>query len=500
MDELSFGSLCLVAMATLALALALMVVMGAHRRGGEKGATTGAKNLPPGPWNLPVTGSLHHLLGASPPPHRALLRLSRRHGPLMLVRLGEVPTVIVSGSDAAMEGWVLKAHDPAFADRARSTTVDAVSFGGKGIIFAPYGEHWRQARRVCLAELLSARQVRRLESIRQEEVSRLVGSIAGSSNAAAVDMTRALAALTNDVIARAVFGGKCARQEEYLRELGVLTALVAGFSMADLFPSSRVVRWLSRRTERRLRRSHAQMARIVGSIIEERKEKKASDDGVGAKDEDDDLLGVLLRLQEEDSLTSPLTAEVIGALVIDIFGAATDTTASTLEWVMVELMRNPRAMEKAQQEVRNTLGHEKGKLIGTDIKQGNCRVMGYDIPQATPVLINTFAVARDAKYWDNAEEFKPERFENSGADIRTSTAHLGFVPFGAGCRQCPGALFATTTLELILANLLYHFDWALPDGVSPESLDMSELQLLNLAPGVGAGVELWSCLNPAPQL
>ena len=316
MDELSFGSLCLVAMATLALALALMVVMGAHRRGGEKGATTGAKNLPPGPWTLPDTGRLHHLLGASPPPHRALLRLSRRHGPLMLVRLGEVPTVIVSGSDAAMEGWVLKAHDPAFADRARSTTVDAVSFGGKGIIFAPYGEHWRQARRVCLAELLSARQVRRLESIRQEEVSRLVGSIAGSSNAAAVDMTRALAALTNDVIARAVFGGKCARQEEYLRELGVLTALVAGFSMADLFPSSRVVRWLSRRTERRLRRSHAQMARIVGSIIEERKEKKASDDGVGAKDEDDDLLGVLLRLQEEDSLTSPLTAEVIGALVI----------------------------------------------------------------------------------------------------------------------------------------------------------------------------------------
>uniref|UniRef100_A0A0D3F3M0 Cytochrome P450 n=1 Tax=Oryza barthii TaxID=65489 RepID=A0A0D3F3M0_9ORYZ len=313
MDELSFGSLCLVAMATLALALALMVVMGAHRRGGEKGATTGAKNLPPGPWNLPVIGSLHHLFFASPP-HRALLRLSRRHGPLMLVRLGEVPTVIVSGSDAAME--VLKARDPAFADRARSTTVDAVSFGGKGIIFAPYGEHWRQARRVCLAELLSARQIDRLEHI---------------------------------------------RREEYLRELGVLTTLVAGFSMADLFPSSRVVRWLSRRTERRLRRSHAEMARIVGSIMEERKEKKASDAGVGAKGEDDDLLGVLLRLQEEDGLTSPLTAEVIAALVtID---------KAENEWIMVELMRNPRAMDKAQQEVRNTLGHEKGKLIGTDISE-----------------------------------------------------------------------------------------------------------------------------------
>lgn len=190
----------------------------------------------------------------------------------------------------------------------------------------------------------------------------------------------------------------------------------------------------------------------------------------------------------------------------DIFGAATDTTASTLEWIMVEIMRNPRAMDKAQQEVRNTLGHEKGKLIGIDISElhylcmviketlrlhpasalilrqsrENCRVMGYDIPQATPVLINTFAVARDPKYWDNAEEFKPERFENSGADIRISIAHLGFIPFGAGCRQCPGALLATTTLELTLANLLYHFDWALPDGVSPKSLDMSEVMGITL--------------------
>uniref|UniRef100_A0A0E0JYG2 Cytochrome P450 n=1 Tax=Oryza punctata TaxID=4537 RepID=A0A0E0JYG2_ORYPU len=246
---------------------------------------------------------------------------------------------------------------------ARSTTVDAISFDGRGIIFAPYGEHWRHVRRVCLVELLSARQVRRLESIRQEEVSRLVDSIAGNGAAAAVDMTQALAALTNDVIARAVFGGKCRRQEEYLRELGVVTTLVAGFNMVDLFPSSRVVRWLSR-AERRLRRSHARMLSIVDSIIEERKEKKASDTdtgGGGAKDEDDDLLDVLLRLQEEDGLSFALTAEIIGALVTDIFGAATATTASTLEWVMLKLMRNPRAMEKAKQEVRNKLGHGKSQ-------------------------------------------------------------------------------------------------------------------------------------------
>lgn len=107
MDELSAGSLYLVVLGTLALALAFKRVL--------RGKETGVK-LPPGPWNLPIIGSLHHLVGAHLP-HRALLRVSRRQGPLMLLRLGEVPAVVVSSPEAAME--FLRTRDPVFASRPR---------------------------------------------------------------------------------------------------------------------------------------------------------------------------------------------------------------------------------------------------------------------------------------------------------------------------------------------------------------------------------------------
>ncbi|CAM0942758.1 unnamed protein product [Alopecurus aequalis] len=489
MDQLSYGSLVL----TLATILFWLVLRHALR-----GKDTGAK-LPPGPWNLPVIGSLHHL-ASTKLAHRALLRLSRRHGPLMLLKLGEVPTVIASTPEAAMA--VLKTNDLALASRPRGPTVDVVSYGGKGLVFAPYGEHWRQVRKVCVVELLSARQVRRIESINQDEVAHLVQSVAAASPSV-VDVGKELAKMTSNAIARAIFGGKCPRQEEYLRELHAMAMLLGGFSAVDLFPSSRLVRWLSG-SSRGIRRCLARVQSILGDIIQERKEKKPS---ASAARDDEDLLDVLLRLQKEDTVRGfSLTSEIIAAVIQDIFGAATDTTAATLKWAMAELIRNPRAMARAKLEVRQSLGrqgrstvtsadlgdlhylrmviketlrlHPAGALILRASRQ-DCQVMGYDIPKGMHVSVNVFAVGRDPAHWGkDAEEFRPERFEESVGATSVEYApgtQMEFIPFGAGRRQCPGALFATTTMELVLANLLYHFDWAIPGGAGPETVDMTEV-------------------------
>jgi cytochrome P450 len=165
---------------------------------------------------------------------------------------------------------------------------------------------------------------------------------------------------------------------------------------------------------------------------------------------------------------------------------------------MSELMRHPSARERAQEEVRSIL---KGKPTVTDedvsklpyiknviretlrlhvpvpllprLAQADCTVSGYDIPRNTKMLVNAWALGRDPKYWDDADDFKPERFKVHAFDYRGTD--LEYIPFGAGRRQCPGTMFGIANVELCLANLLYHYDWELPRGVKPNKLDMSEL-------------------------
>jgi cytochrome P450 len=115
--------------------------------------------------------------------------------------------------------------------------------------------------------------------------------------------------------------------------------------------------------------------------------------------------------------------------------------------------------------------HAPGPLLPRKSRE-DCTIMGYDIPKDTNIYINVFAISRDPHYWDNPEEFNPERFANN--NVNYNGTYFEFIPFGGGRRRCPGITFSASLLEIALANFLYHFDWMLPDGTNPVSLDMSE--------------------------
>lgn len=162
-----------------------------------------------------------------------------------------------------------------------------------------------------------------------------------------------------------MFGpGRCVKQREYLRELEKVTALVSGFSLVDLFPSWKLVRLLGS-GERRMRRSYGRIRRIIQGIILQRKEEVRATAG---SSHEEDFLDVLLRLQEEeDSLAFPLASEAIGVIIYDVFAGATETSRITIEWAMSELVKNPRAMAKAQLEVRKVLGQQGGVITNNDL-------------------------------------------------------------------------------------------------------------------------------------
>ncbi|CAM0907768.1 unnamed protein product [Alopecurus aequalis] len=447
--------------------------------------------LPPGPWRLPVIGSLHHLAG-KPLIHRALADIARGldNAPLVYLKLGEVPVVVASSHDVARE--VMKTQDVTFASRPWSPTTKILMSGGAGVAFAPYGDHWRQLRKICVMELLSARDLS-FRHVREEEVGRLVAAIASASPGETVNVTQGLAALITDSTVRAMIGDRFNRRDEYLEVLGEWVKLLSGFNLVDLFPSSWLASFLSS-SSRLAWENHRKIFEIIDCAIKQHEECAAASND-NAKE---DLLDVLLRIQKEGSHDVPFTMGAIKSLVVDLFSAGSETSATTLQWTMSELMRNPDVMRKAQAEVRNNM-HGKPNVTEDDLADlkylrlviketlrlhppaplllpreatESCKVLGYDVPKGTTIFVNAWTICRDPKYWDDAEEFKPERFESGSVDFKGT--NFEYTPFEAGRRMCPGMTFAQSIMELALATLLYHFDWELPTGVKPGELDMAE--------------------------
>ncbi|GFP88029.1 premnaspirodiene oxygenase [Phtheirospermum japonicum] len=159
--------------------------------------------LPPGPKTLPIIGSLHHITSL---PFRSFRDLSKQYGPIMHLKLGEVPTIVVSSPEISKE--MLKDNDPNYANRPEAIGIEIMWYNYTNLAFSPYGEYWRQMRKICILELLSAKNVRLFGSIRNDEVSRVIESIRLSCGKP-VNFTEKISSMTNSITCRAVCGKVC---------------------------------------------------------------------------------------------------------------------------------------------------------------------------------------------------------------------------------------------------------------------------------------------------
>jgi typhasterol/6-deoxotyphasterol 2alpha-hydroxylase len=185
-------------------------------------------------------------------------------------------------------------------------------------------------------------------------------------------------------------------------------------------------------------------------------------------------------------------------LAQDLIIGGTDTTAGTMEWAVSELLKNPKTLAKAMEELNHVIGpdrlvtesdlprlpyveallketmrlHPPGPMLAPHVAREDTSVDGYDVLAGTVVFINVWGIGRDPALWDAPEEFRPERFLESKIDLRGQDFQL--LPFGSGRRMCPGLNLAVKVLALSLANLLHGFEWRLPDGETAEELSMEE--------------------------
>ncbi|KAK9091229.1 hypothetical protein Sjap_024406 [Stephania japonica] len=160
--------------------------------------------LPPGPKGLPILGCLH-MLGDLP--HQDLHKLSQKYGPIMHIRLGSVPTIVASSSEAAE--LFLKTHDLVFASRPYIQATKNLSYRRKELVFTEYGSYWRDIRKLCSLELLTNSKIETFRPMRKEEVGKLVEVLKGAADARkAVCLSEMVEKVVEDMSYRMVFGCK----------------------------------------------------------------------------------------------------------------------------------------------------------------------------------------------------------------------------------------------------------------------------------------------------
>ncbi|XP_052210604.1 geraniol 8-hydroxylase-like [Diospyros lotus] len=451
-----------------------------------------SKKLPPGPAGVPLIGSLHRL---GPRPNQSLADLSKIYGPIMTLKLGSVTTIVASSADAAKA--ILQTHDHSFSGRPVPASVATQPNPEATIAWVPADNSWRSRRRICATQMFSAQKLDQLQHLRQRKAQELVSHIKRHAvSAAPVDIGRAAFATTLNLISNTIFSIDMVDQDfdsakEFKDLVWTIMENAGKPNFSDYFP---VLRRLDLQgLKRRIRPAYRRLHEIFDEVIEKRLRDRGSD---LVNDRKGDFLDALLDQCEEDgSDFNPIT---IKPVILDLFIAASDTSAITTEWAMAELLRKPDILERTRNEIIGTIGadhqmqesdmdrlpylqavvketmrlHPAAPLLLPHKARNDVELQGFVVPKNTQVLVNVWAIGRDPKHWEDPSSFSPERFLNSSLDYKGRD--FEYIPFGAGRRMCPGMPLAIRMIHLMLASILQSFNWKLPPGTTPEKMDMEE--------------------------
>ncbi|KAF3440211.1 hypothetical protein FNV43_RR18494 [Rhamnella rubrinervis] len=412
------------------------------------------KHLPPGPPSLPIIGHLNLL---KPPVHRTFSRLSQTYGPIFTLWFGSRRVVVVSSSSAVEECFTK--NDIVLANRPQLLAGKHLGYTYTTISGSPYGDHWRNLRRIGAIEIFSSSRLNMFLGNRKDEVKRLLHKLSHNSlnDFAKVEMKTMLSELTFNIIMRMVAGkryyGDEVTDEDEARQFREITKEIVAHGGAanpgDFLP---VLNWIgSDSFESRLRRLAKRTDAFLQGLINEHRTRKESRNT---------MIDHLLSLQESqpDYYTDQIIKGFIQVLV--------ELDEHVGQQNLVDEPDLPK-LRYLQNIISETLRlNPAAPMLVPHYSSNDCQVGGYDVPRDTILLVNAWAIHRDPKMWEDPDSFKPERFEVGEGDL----VHK-LLPFGIGRRACPGAGLAQRVIGLTLGSLIQCFEW---ERVNEEQIDMTE--------------------------
>ncbi|KAL7223143.1 hypothetical protein ACSBR1_024757 [Camellia fascicularis] len=458
-----------------------------------------ARTAIPGPSGLPLLGLVFAFTSSLT--HRVLAKLSEscKAVPLMAFSIGFTRFVISSQPDTAKD--ILSSS--AFADRPVKESAYELLFH-RAMGFAPYGEYWRNLRRISASHLFSPKRLASFGGFRRMIGLGMVDQVKGlMEREGVVEVKRVLHFGSLNNVMMSVFGksyefgenGNGAEGSELEGLVSEGYELLGIFNWSDHFP---ILGWMDLQgVRKRCRELVGKVNVYVGKIIDEHRLKRAQNGGVVSDESAGDFVDVLLDLENENKLTD---SDMIAVLWEMIF-RGTDTVAILLEWIIARMVLHPDVQSKLQFEIDSVVGktrsvsnsdlpnlpyleavvketlrmHPPGPLLSwARLAIHDTHIGDHFIPGGTTAMVNMWAITHNEQVWSEPNEFKPERFLED--DVAIMGSDLRLAPFGSGRRVCPGKAMGLATVLLWLGQMLQSFKWVASDG----GVDLTEVLKLSM--------------------
>ncbi|XP_057415455.1 cytochrome P450 89A2-like [Lotus japonicus] len=443
--------------------------------------------LPPGPFHLPIISNILLLRKPFSELEPILRNLHAKHGPIITFNFWNGPHIFIVDPSIAHQALIQKGA--IFADRPKILC----NSDQLNISSSSYGPTWRVLRRNLASVMLHPSRLKSFSNTRKRVLNDLLNQLkydAESCNA--IKVMDHLQHAMFSLLVFMCFGERV--DEHYITHIkGIQRRLILNssrFTILNFFPTP-VARVLFRKRWQEFWHLRKAQKHVLSELIEARKQNLESRKN---NDIDNDECAVcyvdtLLDLQLPEEKRKLNEGEIVN-LCSEFLSAGTDTTSTTLEWVMANMVKNTHEQQRVVEEIEGVVGG-RGKREVTEedvMKLPYLKAVILEVLRLHPpthfaiphgvtedVVLNGFLVPKkgtvnfllaemgwDPKVWEDPMAFKPERFSRGDQkalfDI-SGRKEIKIMPFGAGRRICPAYNLAMLHLEYFVANLVWNFEW-----------------------------------------
>ncbi|XP_033110809.1 cytochrome P450 2U1-like [Anneissia japonica] len=438
-----------------------------------------SNKLPPGPFGWPIVGSIPHIDKES---YLTFDKWAKEYGDIYTVKLGWTTAVILNSFDAIKS--TLKDQGDKFIDRPRLPIIE-LGFTKGGVVFEN-GPAWSERRRWMFCVLRNFGLGKKsLESRINLEADYLCKEI--NKNCNSFNPLHIVNNAVSNIISSISFGDRFEYSDPKFKELLDTNRYLLKHS-TFVAPVNAIPVLFYTPMYNRFREVTSSLIAFINDSIQQHQE---TFDAGNIRDIIDSCLAEL----EKEHVDSKLFAkDTLWRTLFDLFIAGSETTATTIMWTILYLVKYPEVQEKLQQEVDEVLGQEKKPTWGArqslpyleatimEVQRlsnvapllarstsEEVEINGYKLPPGLTILANLWNVHHDPNQWERPFNFEPERFLTD--DKRTIRKPNVFIPFGAGRRMCIGELLSKMEIFLFTANLIQRFTFEVPDDKTTPSVN-----------------------------